>query len=165
MSYEIYWDNLNERTQKELLELMGDNGNFDVSPIAEIPIEIAEEENHLRILKVEPGEVPYEKEITNDLHSVQEEVGGGLFQPVSLGDGIVLCCNEEGKLNGMPPNRWLGDDIVCGPFFLVGDDGEGDFISLTDEQVAQCQEMFGEPMQFTGEEPQLEPRLKFYGMW
>ena len=78
----------------------------------------------MRILKVEPGERPYEKEIENTLRDVQKEVGGGLFQPVYIGDGIVLCCNEESKLNGMEPNRWLGDfDSVCGPFFLVGDDG------------------------------------------
>ena len=46
-----------------------------------------------------------------------------------------LCCNEEGNLNGMKPNRWLEDDIICGPFFLVGDDHEGGFCSLTDEQL------------------------------
>ena len=119
----------------------------------------------MRILKVEPGKVPYEKEINNDLRSVQAEVGGGLFQPVCLGNGIVLCCNEEGKLNGMAPNRRLGDDIICGPFFLVGDDGEGDFVSLMDEQLARCREQFGKPQQFTGEEPELEPRIEFYSMW
>ena len=120
----------------------------------------------MRILKVESGQAAYEKEINNDLHSVQAEVGGGLFQPVCLGNGIVLCCNEEEKLNGMPPNRWLEeDDVICGPFFLVGEDGAGEFVSLTDEQAAMCRERFGEPVQFTGEEPQLQPRLKFYPMW
>ena len=55
----------------------------------------------MRILKVEPGQVPYEKDIPNTLESIQAEVGGGLFQPLYVGEGIVLCCNEEGKLNGM----------------------------------------------------------------
>ena len=166
MEYEIYWGNLNEKTQKELLDLMGENGNYDVIPIAMIPIEMGQEEAPtLRILKVEPGQVPFEKKIRNDLHSIQAEVGGGLFQPVCIGSGIVLCCNEEGKLNGMAPNRWLGADIICGPFFLVGDDGSGEFVDLTDEQMAQCQEQFGEPVQFTGEEPELRPRLEFYSMW
>ena len=44
MEYEIYWNNLNKETQKELLELMGDNGNYDVVPIATIPIEMEREE-------------------------------------------------------------------------------------------------------------------------
>ena len=38
MDYEIYWDDLKPETQKELLELMGDNGNFDVIPIATFSI-------------------------------------------------------------------------------------------------------------------------------
>ena len=40
MEYEIYWSNLNKETQKELLELMGDNGNYDVVPIATIPVKM-----------------------------------------------------------------------------------------------------------------------------
>lgn len=119
----------------------------------------------MRILKVEPGDVPYEKDIPNELSCIQEEVGGGLCQAVYIGKGVMLCCNEEGKFNGMQPNRWLGDeDIICGPFFLVGDNGDGDFTSLTDEQIAACMEVFGEPQKFTGEEEQLEPRVEFYSL-
>ena len=44
MEYEIYWGNLNKETQKELLELMGDNGNYDVVPIATISIKMEQEE-------------------------------------------------------------------------------------------------------------------------
>ena len=115
----------------------------------------------MRILKVEPGQAPYEKEIPNTLESIQAEVGGGLFQPLYVGEGIVLCCNEEGKLNGMEPNRRLGDDIVCGPFFLVGDSESGEFVSLTDDQLALGMEAFAEPERFTGEEPELEPWMEF----
>lgn len=116
----------------------------------------------MRILKVEPGPVPYEKNIPNTLESIQAEVGGGLFQPLYVGEGIVLCCNEEGKLNGMEPNRRLGNDIVCGLFFLVGDSESGNFISLTDDQLSLGMETFAEPEQFTGEEPELEPWMEFY---
>lgn len=116
----------------------------------------------MRIVKVEPGRAPYEKKIENNLKSIQAEVGVGLFQPLYLGAGIVLCCNEEGKLNGMLPNRWLGDDIICGPFFLVGENSEGEFVSLTDRQVQLIQRAFAQPDQFTGEEPELEPKITFY---
>lgn len=34
---EIYWDDLTEEKQAELLELFGDNCNWDVIPIAVIP--------------------------------------------------------------------------------------------------------------------------------
>ena len=116
----------------------------------------------MRIVKVEPGRVPYEKEIENNLKSIQAEVGVGLFQPLYLGAGIVLCCNEEGKLNGMPPNRRLGDDILCGPFLLVGENGAGEFVSLTDRQMQLAQDAFAQPEQFTGEEPELEPKVTIF---
>ena len=35
---EIFWDDLCPETQKELLSLMGDNGNYDVIPIAFINV-------------------------------------------------------------------------------------------------------------------------------
>ena len=115
------------------------------------------------ILKVEPGKKPYEKDISKDLDSIQAEVGGGFFQVVDLG-GVLLYCNEEGKLNGMTPNRWLGNDIICGPFFLAGDDGLDNSVSLTDEQVAKYRERFLEPPQFTGREPQLNPWAMIFPM-
>ena len=65
----------------------------------------------MRILKVEPGKAPYAKEMEEGLKAIQREVEG-LFQPLSMGDGVILCCNDEGKLNGMQPNRRLGYDII-----------------------------------------------------
>ena len=77
---------------------------------------------------------------------------------------VILCCNDEGKLNGMQPNRRLGDDIICGPFFLVGDDHAGGFCSLTEEQIQRYTQVFQEPEQFTGQEPELKPYMELY-MW
>ena len=54
----------------------------------------------MRILKVEPGKAPYAKEMAEGLKAIQREVEG-LFHPLSMGDGVILCCNDEGKLNGM----------------------------------------------------------------
>ncbi len=33
---EIYWQDISEDKQKEILEALGDNGNYDVFPIASI---------------------------------------------------------------------------------------------------------------------------------
>ena len=41
---ELFWDDLISKTQKELLNLMGDNGNYDVFPIA--TINVSPEKNH-----------------------------------------------------------------------------------------------------------------------
>ena len=40
MTIEIYWDDLTAEKQQELLNALGNNGNYDVFPIA--TIEIAE---------------------------------------------------------------------------------------------------------------------------
>ena len=118
----------------------------------------------MRILKVEPGEAPYEKEMDNSLDAIQKEVGGGLFEPIYLDRDIVLCCNEEGKLNGMAMNRRLGQDIICGPFFLVGEDRHGNFRSLTDEEIATFSQRFAEPEQFQEHEPDAKPRWMIISM-
>ena len=39
MTIEIYWNDLTKEKQQELLNLLGDNRNWDVVPIAEIEIE------------------------------------------------------------------------------------------------------------------------------
>ena len=118
------------------------------------------ENKTLRILRVEPGKAPEEKEIGADLKSLQAEVGG-MIECVYMEDGSILVCNEEGKLNGMAMNRRLADDIICGPFFIVGDDGEGDFTSLTDRQIADYKERFAQPEQFADYEPNAEPFMRF----
>ena len=110
-----------------------------------------------RILKVEPGKAPYEKEIENNLDTIQQEVGGGLFQALYMGDGTIMCYNDEGKLDGMEMNRRFYDDSICGPFFIVGDAG-ADFRSLTTEEINRYSELFAEPYQFSGYEPNAEPR-------
>ena len=41
---EIYWDDLTKAKQKEILSKLGDNGNYDVFPIANIEYEQDENE-------------------------------------------------------------------------------------------------------------------------
>lgn len=119
-------------------------------------------ENLIKIVKVEVGKEPYIKEITSDLKSLQREVDG-LIQPVELGFGCLAVVNEEGKLNGSLPNRWLGDyDIICGDFFICGDGAE-DFVSLTDEQILVCRQLFAEIPKFSGDELELEPKTFVVG--
>ncbi len=43
MRIEIYWSDLTEEKQRELLNLLGNNQNWDVFPLAEI--EIGDEED------------------------------------------------------------------------------------------------------------------------
>ena len=118
--------------------------------------------NMIKVLKIEVGEPPAVKEIENTLDSLQEEVGG-LIECVYLDDSCIAVINEEGKLNGMEPNRRVGSDIICGPFFICGDTTDGDFASLSEEEIKKYSQHFMDVPVFTGKEPELEPRMTFIG--
>ena len=118
------------------------------------------DDNKIQVLKIEPGKMPYEKEMVNDLEGIQAEVGG-LFECVYLDDGCIAVVNEEGKLNGMELYRRIGNDIIAGPFFICGDSEDGEFVSLTD---AECEKYMGEfkvVPEFSGDEPEAQPRMTF----
>lgn len=116
----------------------------------------------IKILKIEEGKAPFVKEIVNQLKDCQAEVGG-LIDCVCFEDGCLAVVNDEGKINGMMPNRRNGNDIICGPFFICGSNREGDFTSLTEEQIEDYTQKFEEIEQFTGHEPELEPRMMLLG--
>ena len=96
----------------------------------------------LRVLMVEPHESPHELFITDQLDDLQETVGG-LIEVIGNGDGTLLVCNDEAKLNGMDGNRRIDGDVIAGSFFVVGEDGEN-FRSLTNEEMQKYMQRFRE---------------------
>ena len=42
---QLFWDDLSASAKEELLKLLGDNGNYDVLPIAQLEFEEDEDEN------------------------------------------------------------------------------------------------------------------------
>ena len=106
----------------------------------------------MNVLVIEPMKHPVEKEISNELESLQKEVGGYIECIYPFDDEVGLICNEEGKLERLPPNRGLWDkdgtlyDVICGTFFLCAAPPDEDtFRSLTEEQVRHYQERFARP--------------------
>ena len=64
----------------------------------------------MNVLMVEPGKAPYVTDIGNDLRSMQQAVGGYIQAVYPYEEAVVLVCNEEGKLDGLPLNRALRDE-------------------------------------------------------
>ena len=89
----------------------------------------------MNVLVVEPGILPYEREI-NGLKEMQAVVGGPITAIYPWEDQAAVVCNEEALLLNLPFNRSVegGYGGVFGPFFVCGL-GEEDFCSLTLEQV------------------------------
>lgn len=110
----------------------------------------------MRVVVVEPGKVPYEKEIDSGLKSMQKMVDGLIQAIYPYDEPVALICNDEGKLQGLLYNRALRDpetweiyDAVAGTFFLCGAPADSeDFTSLSDAQAEMCKKMFAAPEVF-----------------
>ena len=115
-------------------------------------------ESTIRVLKVAPGEHPIVCTLKNDLKSLQVAVSEGadhvgLIEIIGLNSHINLVCNESAKLIGLPPNRSLGVDVICGTFYITGQDDEGELASLTDEEIQTYMQRFWLPELFFFRDP------------
>lgn len=96
----------------------------------------------IKCLVVKPGKVPKVKEIEDKLSSYQEIVKGHI-ECVYPWPDVILICNEEGKILGLEPNRFIRGDLIVGTFILVGDNHDGEFRSLTEEEITTYKKQFG----------------------
>ena len=100
----------------------------------------------MNVLVVEPGYLPYGKEIkdgANQLEQMQAIVGG-LIEPIyPYHEEVAIVCNEEGLINGLPFNRSVpgGYGGVFGTFFICGL-GEEDFCSLPSDLMERFKKEF-----------------------
>lgn len=102
----------------------------------------------MKVLIVEPGQYPREAEIEKSLKAEQEVVGGLIECVYPWQDNACIVCNDEGKLQGLPLNRTLGDyDVIAGTFFVVGLT-QDDFCSLTPEQIKRYETLYHDPQLF-----------------
>lgn len=97
------------------------------------------------VLIVEPEKRPRVVNITGDLKSLQQAVGGYIEAIYPYDDPVAIVCNEEGKLLGLPLNRKLEDyDIIAGTFLICGI-SEEDFDSLSPELAEKYLKKFADP--------------------
>lgn len=100
----------------------------------------------LNVLLVEPNKLPRKITINNTLEDKQKLVGGNIeYTYLQDNNDVVLICNEESKILGLPFNRDIGYDVIAGNFLIVGDDSEiGEDRSLTEKQIEKYTKMFDE---------------------
>ena len=109
------------------------------------------ENKKIRVVMVRPGEIAEITEIGTGLENLQAAVDGLIEPYYGLDDpDCCIVCNDEGKINGMEPNRVIRDgngtiqEIICGPFFICDCSGE-DFGSLSEEKAEHYRKKFRQP--------------------
>ena len=100
----------------------------------------------IRGLIIRPSSQPEVIEFKEGYKELQRLVDGPFEMPY-LFDDVDVIVNEEGKLNGLLPNRFLyyNDslvDVLVGNIVLVNSNDEGETISLTDELIEKYMEIF-----------------------
>lgn len=122
----------------------------------------------VRVLSIRPNEKPVVKMIDNDLKSAQNEVsdhGEDALIEITFpfDEDVLVVGNDEAKLIGMQGNRRIGHSIYAGPIFLVREDEEGNFESLTDEDIEKYSKMFAEPEDISDDEVQADCGFTIFG--
>lgn len=81
----------------------------------------------IKVMIKEPYKAPYEAEIENTLEEFQRIVGGYIETvPLFEHSRYTLICNEEGKIKGLKPNVFWGEDVKCGTVIAVGSSGSSE---------------------------------------
>lgn len=101
-------------------------------------------EKKIRAIRLEPGKAPETVEVTNTVAVWQDLIGGWVEADKAFGGDVLVLCNEDGKLIGLPENRMIDGRMFVGTVFICGHTPTR-FRSLTDEQVRKYSEMFAEP--------------------
>lgn len=121
--------------------------NTDADTFEKMP-----DDHKLKVLLVPVGKIPRVVEINDELEDMQKLVGGYIEEYMPFDEDVAIICNEEGKFNGMKPNRAVRDDehdymdIIYGDFFLVlAPIDDENFKSLPADLVAKYQEIFKTP--------------------
>lgn len=135
--------------------------DFERELFSEFKVEVKPRETTIKGLLVKPNEFPFVVEINknNTLKELQSLVGGyieclSLHNEKGMTD-IIL--NEEGKINGMLPNRSVSyhqlfgnenpqiADIVFGAFVILNVNEDGEFVSLSEEELQKWGNEFANP--------------------
>ena len=121
----------------------------------------------ITVLMVEPNKNPVITTIKNDLDSLQKAVSigaesQGLIEIFAIDDSACILCNEEGKLIGLEGNRRIGQDIIAGVFYVVGEDGHGNLTSLQEDLLQAYQQRFWEPEEYTQNDVEHALFMRFF---
>lgn len=77
----------------------------------------------IRVLIKRPGEMPYTAWMSDTLENLQRTVGG-YIETVTIRRGLVVICDEEGRLKGYPHNCTIDGIEFVGVIIIAGVSGD-----------------------------------------
>lgn len=77
----------------------------------------------MKAIKKLPGKAAKIVDVRDELSELQSAVGG-YIETVTLDPWTVVCCDEEGRLKGLPYNVEICGIDFCGPVLLVTPEGD-----------------------------------------
>ena len=107
-------------------------------------------EREIKVLKVSPCKAPEVVTLVNKIEELQKAVSigadyVGLIEIIAIDDDICALMNQEGKILNLPVNRRIGHDVICGVFYIVGEDSEeGELTSLSDGDIEKYKAIFAD---------------------
>ena len=104
----------------------------------------------MKALLIEPNHRPEIIDIKNEIDELCELINCDLIECVyPYKDNVILICDESGMINGRQiPNRKVNENVIFGPFLLLGVNRKDDFISLTEKQINKYYKLFYQPEVF-----------------
>lgn len=76
----------------------------------------------IQVLVKHPGVRPFLCTVPNDLEPLQKLVGG-YIETVTISTDLVVICNEEGRLMGLPYNCTIMGTSFVGTIIIAGREG------------------------------------------
>ena len=95
----------------------------------------------IRVLTKMPGSIWRVRHLDNTLEALQEFVGG-YIETVRLFSDVVVICNEEGRLMGLPENVNLLGVQFCGPVIVAGV-WRDEFANLKESVIKNWKQVIG----------------------
>lgn len=137
------------------IHVQWENGSSLALSVDKDSFEIIESPTKISVLLIEPNKPPKMIEIDDTLEAMQKIVDGSIEEYMPFEDEVAIICNEEGKFNGMQPNRAIYSndkeiaDIIFGKFFICYAPIESEsFKSLPEELAKKYEEKFKLPERF-----------------
>lgn len=105
-------------------------------------------EQEIKVVVIEVGKAAAVKTVKNELEALQSLVGGYVEETYPLEDeSICVLCDEEGRLKGKSLSAIVNRTTFCGTIVFMGvDDEEGEWTSLTEEQIDKLLKEYNKPL-------------------